>query len=192
MRTGPDTFRSSGAVVFGGITVISAFGLAVLAAIHPNAGAPGWISAALVLLALVVYVAQVRPAVVLEESDLVLRNMLESVHVPWPVVGEVRVRQFLTVEVGDRSYDCAAVGRSRRQVRRDNREIVANNPAEQSFGRFVETKIRNRAAEARRRRTPEAVPEHLAMDDGVRRVRAWPEIVLLVASMVALVVTIFI
>ena len=51
-------------------------------------GAPDWVTAALVLLAVVVYVAQVRPAVVLDESELVLRNMLETVHVPWPAVGE--------------------------------------------------------------------------------------------------------
>jgi hypothetical protein len=205
MGARPETFRSSGAVVFGGITAVGAIVLAILAAVHPRAGAPGWVSAGLVLLALVVYVAQVRPAVVLDESDLVLRNMLESVRVPWPAVKEVQVRQFLVVEVGDREYHCAAVGRSRRQVRRDNRHAVSGllaevpdsrnavigNAVEESFGRFVETKIRNRASDARARQgIAKNSPEQEALVDDVTRVPAWPEIVVLAATVVTLVITI--
>ena len=193
MRTRPETFRSSGALVFGGITVVGALALAVVAAVHPRAGAPGWVPAALVLLGVVVYIAQVRPAVVLEESELVLRNMLESVRVPWPAVQDVRVRQFLSVQVGEREFNCAAVGRSRRQVRRDNRMIVAANPAEASFGRFVETKIRNRAADARAQQgIADASPEQIALADGVHRVRAWPEIAVLVGTLLTLVVLILV
>jgi len=187
MRERPETFRSSGSLVFGAITVAVALTLAVLAAVHPRAGAPAWLSAALVLFALVVYVASMRPAVVLGDAELVLRNMLSSVHVPWSLVGEVRVRQFLTVEAGDRTFDCAAVGRSRRQIHRDARRLAETpvvNPAELSYGRFVETKIRNRAEEARRR--PET-PDHQ-----VRVVRAWPEIVGLTAGAVTLVVLVLV
>ncbi len=192
MDARPETFRSSGAVVFGGITAVGAIALAVLAAVHPDAGAPGWVSAALVLLALVVYVAQVRPAVVLDESELVMRNMLESVRVPWPAVGDVQVRQFVIVEVGEREFNCAAVGRSRRQVRRDNREAVAGHPAEESFGRFVETKIRNRAVDSRARQgIAKGSPEQAALIESVHRVRAWPEIVALGATVVTLAILIF-
>lgn len=193
MPTRPETFRSTGALVFGGMTVGAALTLAVLAAVHPDAGAPAWLSAALVLLAVVVYVAQVRPAVVLDESELVLRNMLESVHLPWAAIEEVRIRQFLSVEVGGREFNCAAVGRSRRQIRRDNRPAVEENLAETSFGRFVETKIRNRASDARTRKGVAAKsPEQAALADDVRRVRAWPEVGALGAAVVALVVTILI
>jgi hypothetical protein len=191
MGTRPETFRSTGAMVFGGITVAGALTLAVLAAVHPDAGAPDWVSATLVLFAVVVYVAQVRPAVVLDESELVLRNMLETVHLPWSALGEVRIRQFLTIKVGDREFNCAAVGRSRRQIRRDSRIVVEANPAEASFGRLVETKIRNRASDARTRQGIKAKsPEQAALADDVRRVRAWPEVVALGAAAVALVVTI--
>ena len=201
MSTETSTFRSSGSLVFGVITVVGLLTLAVLAAVHPDAGAPGWISAALVLLALVVYVASVRPAVVLEDSELVLRNMLSSVHVPWPLVGEVRVRQFLTVEAEDETYDCAAVGRTRRQIYRDAKnsgpraypdvgsrpDLIGResaSPAELSFGRFVETKIRNRAEEARRR---------AAEPSGeVRLVRAWPEIAALALTAVVFVALILV
>ncbi len=190
MGTRPETFRSTGAMVFGGITVVGMLALAVAAA-FPEAGAPDWVTAALVLFAVVVYVAQVRPAVVLDESELVLRNMLETVHVPWAAVGEVRVRQFLSLEVGDQEFNCAAVGRSRRQIRRDNRMVVEANPAEASFGRLVETKIRNRASDARKRKGILAKsPEQATLADDVQRVRAWPEIFALVVAAVALVVTI--
>jgi hypothetical protein len=182
MGTRPETYRSSGSLVFGAIAGVGALVLAVLAAVHPRAGAPDWVSGSLVLFAIVVYLAQVRPAVVLGESELVLRNMLGSVYVPWRLVGDVRVRQFLTVEVGEESYQCAAIGRSRRQIYKDARLIVVESPAEQSFGGFVETKIRSRAADARRG------PED--PDQEVRVVRAWPEIVLLVAAVLALAVMI--
>jgi hypothetical protein len=184
----PETFRSTGAMVFGGITVVGLLVLAVTVA-FPGVGAPDWVSAALVLFAVVVYVAQVRPAVVLDEAELVLRNMLESVHIPWAAVREVRIRQFLSVQVGDRELNCAAVGRSRRQIRRDARPVVEANPAEASFGRLVETKIRNRAADARKRRGIAAKsPEQAALADGVSRERAWPEIIVLGATLAALVV----
>lgn len=193
MPTRPETFRSTGALVFGGVTVVGALTLAVLAAVHPDAGAPGWLSAALVLFAVVVYVAQVRPAVVLDESELVLRNMLETVHLPWAAIAEVRIRQFLTIKVGDREFNCAAVGRSRRQIRRDSRMVVEANPAEASFGRLVETKIRNRASDARNRQGIKAKsPEQAAQSDDVRRVRAWPEIIALGAAVAALAITILI
>ena len=104
----------------------------------------------------------------------------------------VRVRQFLSVEVGDRELRLRR-GRVGPVVRSGATAglVVEANPAEASFGRFVETKIRNRAADARKRQGIAAKsPEQAALADDVRRVRAWPEIVALVAAVVALVVTI--
>lgn len=191
MRTRPETFRSSGAFVFGLITVVGSLALAALAAFHPRAGAPDWLPVALVLLAVVVYIAEVRPAVVMGESALELRNMLATVHVPWAAVGETRVRQFVTVSVGGEEYNCAAVGRTRRQISRDNRGLVADRPIQESFGRFVETKIRNRASEARAKRgIAKDSPEQAALFGEVTRVPAWAEIVVLTATVVTLVITI--
>jgi hypothetical protein len=195
----------------GGIGAAGALVLAGLAAFHPRAGAPDWIAAVLFLFAVVVYVAQVRPAVVLGESDLVLRNMLGSVHVPWAAIKDAQVRQFLRVEVGRRTYDCAAVGRTRRQILKDSRQPGAAGPAtwqpgtatpsgsqpggathaELSYGRFIETKIRNRAKEAMKKRgIEERSEEQDALAEGVHTVWAWPEIVLLAVALVALAVTI--
>lgn len=185
------TFRSPGGVVTGALTVLVTLALAAFGAFYPGAGWPDWLIAAMVLLAVLAYVAQIRPAVVLAESHLVLRNMLETVRVPWPAVGEVLVRQVLTVEVGDRVFDSPAVGRSPRQISRDAALPPDHHATESSFGLFIETAIQHRAADARAQQGIEdASDEQAALAAGVHRTRAWPEIVLLAAALAALAVTI--
>ena len=191
MAGGKQTFRSSGAVISGGITVALTLALAGFGAFYPDAGWADWLILAFLLAAVVSYVAQIRPAVVLDETHLTLRNMLGAVHVPWPAVGEVLVQQIVTVEAGDRVYDCPAVGRSPRQIRRDASLPLDHHPTEDSFGRFVESQILHRARDARAQAGIEAgSAEQHALADGVRVTRAWPEIVLLVAATAALVVAI--
>ena len=193
MAGGKQTFRSSGAVVTGGITVAATLGLAGFGAFYPDAGWADWLILTMVLIAVVAYVAQIRPAVVLGETHLTLRNMLQTVHIPWPAVGEVLVQQITTVEAGDRYYDCPAVGRSPRQIKRDSALPLDHHPTEDSFGRFVESEILHRARDARAKEgIEEGSAEQAAVADGVRVTRAWPEIVLLVATIVALVVAIVI
>jgi hypothetical protein len=185
------TFRSAGNMLTGVLTAVVTLALAAFGAFYPDAGWPDWLIATMVLLAVAAYVAQIRPAVVLGESHLTLRNMLQTVHVPWAAVGEVLVRQILTVEVGERIYDCPAVGRSTRQMRQDNALPVDHPVTEDSFGLIIENQIRQRAEEARARQgIEEASAEQAALADDVRRVRAWPEIVLLVAAVTGLVVAI--
>ena len=117
--------------------------------------------------------------------------MLGSVHVPWPAVGEVLVQQIVTVQAGDRVYNCPAVGRSPRQIKRDAALPLDHHPTEDSFGRFVESQILQRARDARAQEgIAEGSAEQYALADGVRRTRAWPEIVLLVAAVAALVIAI--
>ena len=185
------TFRSPGGVITGALTVVVTLALAGFGAFYPGAGWADWLIAVMVLLALLSYVAQIRPAVVLGASHLLLRNMLGTVHVPWPAVGEVMVRQVLTVEVGDRVLDCPAVGRSPRQISRDAALPTDHHATEDSFGLFVETQIRQRAVDARAQQGIEAFSdEQAALAADVRKTRAWPEIVLLVAAVAALVVAI--
>jgi hypothetical protein len=185
------TFRSPGGVITGAVTVVVSLALAAFGAFYPGAGWADWLVAAMVLVAVVSYVAQIRPAVVLAESHLVLRNMLGTVHVPWAVVGEVMVRQVLTVEVGDQVLDCPAVGRSPRQINRDAALPADHHVTEDSFGLFIETQIRQRAVDARAQQgIEEFSDEQAALAAGVRTTRAWPEIALLVAAVAALVVTI--
>jgi hypothetical protein len=188
---GAQTFRSPGGVITGGVTVAVTLAFAGFGAFYPGAGWADWLIALMVLLAVLSYLAQIRPAVVLGESHLVLRNMLGGVRVPWPAVGEVLVRQIVTVEVGDRVFDCPAVGRSPRQIRRDAALPPDHHVTEDSFGLYVETQIRHRADEARAQQgIEEHSHEQAAMAAEVRTARAWPEIVLLAAAVAALVVTV--
>lgn len=191
MGKGAQTFRSPGGVITGGVTVAVTLTLAGFGAFYPGAGWPDWLIALMVLIAVLSYLAQIRPAVILGESHLVLRNMLGAVRVPWPAVGEVLVRQIVTVEVGDRVFDCPGVGRSPRQIRRDAALPPDHHVTEDSFGLYVETQIRYRADEVRARQgIEEHSDEQAALAAEVRTARAWPEIVLLVAAVAALVVTI--
>ena len=185
------TFRSPGGLITGGVTVAFTLALAGFGAFYPGAGWADWLIVVMLLIALVSYVAQIRPAVVLGETHLVLRNMLGSVHIPWPAVGEVLVQQIVTVEAGDRVYDCPAVSRSPRQIKRDAALPLDHHPTEDSFGLIVESQIVHRARDARAQEgIEEGSAEQHALAAGVRQTRAWPEIVLLVAGAVALVVAI--
>ena len=191
MAGGKQTFRSQGAVITGGITVAATLGLAGFGAFYPDAGWADWLVLSMLLVAVASYVAQIRPAVVLGETHLTLRNMLQTVHIPWPAVGEVLVQQITTVEAGDHVYDCPAVGRSPRQIKRDTALPLDHHPTEDSFGRFVESQILHRARDARAKEgIEEGSAEQAAVADDVRVVRAWPEIALLVATIAALVVAI--
>ena len=193
MASGKQTFRSPGAVITGGITAVVTLALAGFGAFYPDAGWADWLILTFVLVAVVSYVAQVRPALVLGETHLTLRNMLQTVHVPWPAVGEVLVQQITTVQAGDHVYDCPAVGRSPRQIKRDAALPLDHHPTEDSFGRFVESQIQHRARDARAKEgIVEGSAEQHALADGVGVTRAWPEIVLLVGTIASLVVAILV
>ena len=68
MASDKQTFRSAGAVITGGITVAATLALAEFGAFYPDAGWADWLIATMVLIAVVSYVAQIRPAVVLGET----------------------------------------------------------------------------------------------------------------------------
>lgn len=66
--------------------------------------------AAWVLLVMaVVWSLFVRPAVILDESGVTLRNVLRDVHIPWARVTDVDVRWNLRVFVGERVYTAWAI-----------------------------------------------------------------------------------
>jgi hypothetical protein len=65
-------------------------------------GRTRWLTlAVLLLLTAVVYAVSFRPAVVYDDSRLVLRNIVRDVAVPWPRVTGLDWRYVLTVEVDD-------------------------------------------------------------------------------------------
>ena len=64
----------------------------------------------------VLYTSTVRPRVLVQARELVLRNMLSTVHIPLASIDEMAVRQVMAVRAGGKRYVCAGVGRPLRQA----------------------------------------------------------------------------
>ncbi len=174
-------------------------GLVLAVAVVTEGGS--WTVAALGLLfAAVSWVALLRPRVAIEDDVLVMRNMVDTVRIPLAAVEEVVVRHVLAVRAGEKRYTSPAVGRPRRQLRKDDLLGTSNGSAggdgsgaavadqtlaDQAFALFVEQRIRERARTTRERQgiTPDQA-------DPVVRALAVPEIALLVLSVGALLVAI--
>ncbi|WP_134764654.1 hypothetical protein [Nocardioides sp. 1609] len=155
-----------------------------------------WVVALGVNFAALGWAAMLRPGVAVRDETLVLRNIVDTVRIPLAAVEEVAVRQVLAVRAGEKRYTSAAIGRKRRQLRRDDRvprggSADVGRMAEESYGLFVEERIRQLAEEAR---TTQGIklygPEQAALAAGVRREPAVPEIVLLAGSALALVLAV--
>lgn len=133
------------------------------------------------------WATMLRPGLGVTPTTLVLRNMVETVHVPLAAIEELAIRQVLAVRVGDRRFVSPAVGKSWRKALTSSaatqEELTPEQALARSYPDYVEARIRQRCDDARaglgvRRGSP----EQLALAAGVRRERAWLEIVLLAAT----------
>jgi hypothetical protein len=169
---------------------------------------PLWVPAVALLGALVVYLSTVRPRVRVEGRELVLRNMLSTIHLPLAAIEEVAVQQVMAVRAGGKRYVCAGVGRSLRQamkgsaiqkaseqtggLRGEMAKAQVREPG-MNYADFVEIRVQELVNEDRARRgiarfSPEA--DELAKQ--VRREWALPEIAALVATAVFFVVALLV
>lgn len=153
------------------------------------------LAAAGVLLAALAWTAMLRPLAGIDGDVLVLRGMLDTVRIPLAAIEEVSVRQVLAVRAGDKRYTSPAVGRTRRQMFRDDRGglggastaagVDAVRLAEESYGLFVEERIRTLATDARERQgVGRYSREHAALASGIERRFAVPELVVLATAVV--------
>ncbi len=181
--------------------VLGGVGLA-LAAVVVLFGVPGigephhpFVYAACALFSVGVWVALIRPAVLVVGDVLVLHNPLSTVRVPLAAIEQVVVRQWLTVVAGAHRFTSSGVGRNNRQSLRDDQRGKATTGADLarlSYGAIVERRIDKLAEEARTmQRIERYSDEQQALADAVRREWARVEIALLVASGLAVVVTAF-
>ena len=198
-----------------GGTVIAVIGGLVVLAVVLSAGPSTWTrsrcgcrrwpcSAASLL-----YTSTVRPRVLVQGRDLVLRNMLSTVHIPLAAIEEIAVRQVMAVRAGGKRYVCAGVGRPLRQAMKGSAmqrareqmgglggEIAQRGPTQcaragMNYADYVEIRIqelvnKDRARRGVKRYSPEA--DELARQ--VRRELAWPEIAALVATAVFFVIAV--
>lgn len=203
-----EKFRPTSGPLVGYVALVLAAGTVAVAVIGRDEGVPstlGWIGG---LVAVLVWSSMLRPRLWVTRSDLVMRNMLDTVAVPLAAIEQIAVRQVLAVRVGEKRYVCPAVGKSWRQNLKAGRARPTeampgvNPPAETvppvqpgeattSYADFVEARLHHLAEEARAKAGIALMSdEQLALADGVRRHWAWPEIVALAATAVGAAVSV--
>ncbi|WP_457205999.1 hypothetical protein [Nocardioides sp. P5_C9_2] len=139
---------------------------------------PGSVSVAIVagavLSAVLAWASMLRPALWVSGDHLVMRNMLETVHVPLAAIEQLAVRQVLAVRAGDRRYVSTVVGRPwRRAVRtRRTQDAPAEGgvPGNPSYADFVEERLHLLMEQARTAAGVRSLSdEQAALAAGVRR-----------------------
>ena len=85
-----------------------------------------------------------RPAVVLEDDHLFVRNSLSDVVVPWTAIRGIALRHVMELDVGDRVVRVVAFGRTPRQVRHQARDVAG--VAEVDYTSIVMNRLREVAA----------------------------------------------
>lgn len=207
-------FSVTSSRVFGVLAVATAVGVVVLVLAQSD-GDPSWTAIAFsIFFAALAWVSLLRPRLDLDRSRLVLHNMLSTDTLPLTAIESVAVRQVLVVVAGERRYTSPAVGRSRRQLHRDDHRTGAGGrgsstgnsgmmgfvpvfpsgpekaeSAKTSYGLFVEERIRSRVSDALAREgiRPRST-EQAATAEGIVRRWAVPEIAVLATSLAAAVV----
>jgi hypothetical protein len=185
-----ERFRpTSGRVV--GVVALGLVAAVILAGIlDHDEDLPVTMIAGAVLFGALVWSSMLRPGVWVTESDLVLRNMLDTVRIPLAAIESVVVRQVLAVGAGDARYVSPAIGHSWRQTIKSTRG--APKTATESYPVFVEERISRLADDARAKLGVRRYSdEQVALASGVRREPAWAEIAVLTVATVVFVVSLF-
>lgn len=169
----PATSRIGG--VLGLLLVVA---IAVVSVVDAGGDVPPWLLAGCALVGVAIWAFMIRPDARAEGGELVLRGPVDTRWVPLGAIEDVAVGAMLAVTAEGRTYTNASVGRSFRQSRRD----PGADLAARSHGAHVEARI-DALATGARVNAPTA--------GAVRREWALPEIVALVVTGLALVVTAF-
>lgn len=102
------------------------------------------------LAALTVWSVLIRPALVLHEDELELRNISHTLRIPYRRIREVEINQVTRVHAEGRTYVAGGFGRSRGTIRKDAKIPPDAKPGQHSLGHLVEDRINRRAREAKR------------------------------------------
>jgi hypothetical protein len=165
---------------------------------------PLWVPASALLGGVLIWTSTIRPRVLVQGTDLVLRNMIDTTRIPLAAIDEVVVRQVMAVRAGEKRYVCAGAGRSLRQAMRGSPSQLARQQAGALTGElsvdmepgiqyadFVENRVRELVRKDRTRLGISAYsPEAADLATHVRREWAWPDIASLVVTSAFLVIAI--
>lgn len=181
-------FKPTSGRITGVLALIGAAVAVVLAVLDRDQAHALPLALGAVFVGVTAWAAMLRPGLAVSPSTLVLRNMLETVHVPLVAIEEMVVRQVLAVRAGGRRYVSPAIGKSWRKALTASKAAAepARTPEQAlsgSYADFVEARVRHLCEEARTREgVRRGSPEQLARAGDVRREPAWVEIGLLSVS----------
>ncbi|WP_248582969.1 hypothetical protein [Nocardioides sp. InS609-2] len=187
-----ERFAATGGRVIGVFTVVMAAGLVILAVAERDESWALSLGLAGLALGAIAWASMLRPALAIDDDRLVMRNMVDTVHVPLAAIEQIAVRQVLAVRAGEKRYVSPVVGKTRRKMRRAEKGAKSEQPkqGEIAYPDFVEERIRRRAEDARAERGIAMLSdEQLVLAADVRREWAWPVIALMAVPMVLFVVT---
>lgn len=180
------------------VLVLVLAGVVVVAGTVDAGSVPLPVLAGAVLAGVLAWASMLRPALWATTEHLVMRNMLETVHVPLAAIEQLAVRQVLALRAGEKRYVSTVVGRPLRKAMRTSRSGSA--PVEDAapapglpYADFVEQRLHQLMEEARTAAGVESLSdEQLALAADVRREPAWVPIGLTVVSAVAFVASLFV
>ncbi|WP_107765025.1 hypothetical protein [Nocardioides terrigena] len=183
------------------VLVLVLAGVVVVAGTVDAGSVPLPVLAGAVLAAVLAWASMLRPALWATTEHLVMRNMLETVHVPLAAIEQLAVRQVLALKAGEKRYVSTVVGRPLRKAMRTGRSGRSGSaPVEDAapapglpYADFVEQRLHQLMEEARTAAGVESLSdEQLALAADVRREPAWVPIGLTVLSAVAFVASLFV
>lgn len=207
-------FRPTNGRVMGILGLLLCVFVAVILVVYESSrvAVPGVVGC--VFVALLVWLAMLRPGVSATSTDLTMRTLFETVSIPLASIDTVIVRRYLLVRSGGRKYICPAISRPlRRTVRNELRwggqqlmnpglseERIAGGsmktdvkPQGVDYPDFVEQQIAALAANDRARRgIEERSEEEYELGSEVVRRTAWFELVALAVLAVAFVVALIV
>lgn len=187
-----ERFHPTSGRIMGTIALVLVAAVVVIGVLDREHGFPMPVVLGAVVFGILVWAAMLRPRVWATGDDLVMRNMLNTAHIPLAAIEQVAVRQVLAVSAGERRFVSPAIGRSFRQTVKSNRK-GPQPTATESYPVFVEERISQLADDARTQRGVRRFSEEqVALGADVRTTWAWPEIVGLVGFGAAFLVSLFV
>ncbi|CAB4690930.1 MAG: hypothetical protein F2667_02145 [Actinobacteria bacterium] len=193
-----ERFRPTSGRITGAVSLALCLAVLVICLVDRESGWGPAVASGAALIGALIWAGVLRPALRLTERHLVLRNMVETVHLPLAAIEELAIRQTLAVRVGEKRFVSPAVGKSWRTMLKsrpgDPSTSVASVPdPSMPYADFVEQRIRRAMDDARAAAgITRYSDEQQALAAGVRRTPAWPEIALLAGSGAALLVSWFV
>lgn len=176
---------SSSSTVAGVIVIVAVAAVLAGGAFDSTRQFPVWCYPCGVLVAVAIWVVMLRPAVLLGEHELEIRNVFHSRWIPYLRITGVVVEQVTSVRTDGGTYVASGFGRTRRTIQLERVRAARGTTKDLSLGLLVEQKIKRRVDAAHDLAGRSGQDEANAQ---VRRTWAWPEIAALsIAAVVTLV-----